>query len=309
MNQDHYAILGVPANADTTAIRAAYIALMREYHPDRNPSPAAVIRAQAIGAAYKVLGDFDRRNEYDWDRRRARDKAATVLAARPKRAWSAAVVIVAALSLAVAGGMMLQPVPRPDRLPDVAMRVVPDEPQPPPMPRVAIADRVAVPIAPKPAPLPAMKLLPELYPEPPLDPALAEPVAPKVVKAKTMRRSVTKVVAPAASFSPKARPPATARPAPQAVAVAAVAKVPVKPPSAARPAPATDLAALDQFVMAFYGQSWRFGDTRKRSALEQSRTGFVERRGACLADACKRAAYLKLQREVSAIVASGTPDR
>ena len=77
----------------------------------------------------------------------------------------------------------------------------------------------------------------------------------------------------------------------------------------AKPAAATDLASLDQFVMSFYGQSWRYGDARKRAALEQSRIGFVERRGACLADACKRAAYLKLQREVSAIVESGQSTR
>ena len=71
--------------------------------------------------------------------------------------------------------------------------------------------------------------------------------------------------------------------------------------------PATDLASLDQFVMNFYGQSWRYGDASKRNALEQTRAGFVVRRGVCVAEACKRAAYLKLMRDVSEIVESGQP--
>ncbi len=318
MNQDHYAILGVPATADAAVIRAAYIALMREYHPDRNPSPAAVMRAQAIGAAYKVLGDFDRRNHYDWDRRRARDQAAAELAERPKRALSAAAVIAAAFGLTVAGGMMLQPqsgpVSPPDRLPDATIQREADDPQARIVPRIAVVNRVAaVPLAPKAEPLPAMKPLPDLYPQPPPDPALADPVVPKLAERNTvLRPPVVKVAmaAPTPAIRAKAQPVAVVKPAPKPVALAAATtKVPAKPLPAARPAVTTDLAALDQFVMAFYGQSWRFGDARKRSALEQSRNGFVERRGACLADACKRAAYLKLQRDVSAIVESGLSTR
>ena len=59
--------------------------------------------------------------------------------------------------------------------------------------------------------------------------------------------------------------------------------------------------------MNFYGQSWRYGDAPKRSALEQTKAGFVLRRGACVAEECKRAAYLKLMRDVSEIVETGQP--
>ena len=302
MRQDHYAILGVPPTADSAVIRAAYLALMREFHPDRNPSPAAVIRAQSIGAAYKVLGDFDRRNHYDWDRRREREQAAAVLAARPRRMLSAGVVIAAAFGLALGAGMMLQPgsgpIPPPARMPEMTN----------PLPDVAVARPVAVAPAPPPAPapvpvtepIPAMKPLPDLYPAPTPDPALADLDVPK---------PIIKVAAKASPATAKGKPVAVAvavvKPAPKLVIVAVKAKPAATPRPAPEAAPASDLAALDQFVMSFYGQSWRFGDARRRAALEQSRDGFEARRGACLAAICKRAAYLKLQRDVSAIVAGG----
>ena len=98
-------------------------------------------------------------------------------------------------------------------------------------------------------------------------------------------------------------------PAPRVVPVSTPprpAKAAAKPtPQTAQPT--TDLASLDQFVMGFYGQSWRYGDAPKRAALVQSRNSFVVRRGACEVDACKRAAYLKLMHDVSEIVETGAP--
>ena len=98
-------------------------------------------------------------------------------------------------------------------------------------------------------------------------------------------------------------------------AVVRVAAKPVTDPpkpthaKARQPTPrtTTDLASLDQFVMNFYGQSWRYGDAPKRSKLEQTKAGFVVRRGACVAETCKRAAYLKLMRDVSEIIQSDQP--
>ncbi len=46
-------------------IQAAYRALMRRYHPDADPSVEAAERAQAVNAAYAVLGDPDKRARYD----------------------------------------------------------------------------------------------------------------------------------------------------------------------------------------------------------------------------------------------------
>jgi curved DNA-binding protein CbpA len=62
---DHYATLGVPPNSRRSVIRAAYVDLMRRYHPDRNPSAAAGARVRAITAAYAVLSVRDRRARYD----------------------------------------------------------------------------------------------------------------------------------------------------------------------------------------------------------------------------------------------------
>jgi hypothetical protein len=66
---DHYASLGVSRTSEDVVIRAAYRALMRRYHPDTNGSPEAAERVREISAAYGVLGDKDRRREYDngWD--------------------------------------------------------------------------------------------------------------------------------------------------------------------------------------------------------------------------------------------------
>ncbi|WP_310467416.1 DnaJ domain-containing protein [Sphingomonas sp.] len=69
---DHYDILGVSPQADRATIRAAYVGLMRLYHPDRNPSPQAAAKVRAITAAYSVLSVAARRARYDLERTRGR---------------------------------------------------------------------------------------------------------------------------------------------------------------------------------------------------------------------------------------------
>ena len=68
MTPDHYATLGVSPTSEDVVIRAAYLALMRRYHPDRNSSAEAAERAQAITHAYEVLSNWRRRSEYDLKR-------------------------------------------------------------------------------------------------------------------------------------------------------------------------------------------------------------------------------------------------
>jgi|GEM_PF-7050225 len=65
---DHYNILGLDPTCDDAVIREVYLALMRRYHPDRNPSGAAAVRARAITAAYAVLGNPEERSNYDGTR-------------------------------------------------------------------------------------------------------------------------------------------------------------------------------------------------------------------------------------------------
>jgi len=76
VTDDHYTTLGVLPTSDDSVVRAAYLALMRQYHPDKNASPVAVERARSIIAAFNVVGDPERRLHYDWERRRAADEAA-----------------------------------------------------------------------------------------------------------------------------------------------------------------------------------------------------------------------------------------
>jgi hypothetical protein len=66
---DHYKILGVAPDSEDIVIQAAYRALMRRYHPDKNPSEAARKRTIEINAAYAVLGDPRKRASYDAQRK------------------------------------------------------------------------------------------------------------------------------------------------------------------------------------------------------------------------------------------------
>lgn len=67
---DYYDVLGVAADASQKEITKAYRKLARELHPDQNPGDAAAEeRFKAVSAAYDVLGDEDKRKEYDEVRR------------------------------------------------------------------------------------------------------------------------------------------------------------------------------------------------------------------------------------------------
>jgi molecular chaperone DnaJ len=61
-----YKTLGVSKKATDEEIKKAYRKLARQYHPDRNPEDAeAEERFKEISAAYDVLGDPEKRKEYD----------------------------------------------------------------------------------------------------------------------------------------------------------------------------------------------------------------------------------------------------
>src|SRR5205809_789767 len=63
---DYYKTLGVGKNASDEEIKKAYRKLARQYHPDRNPGDKqAEERFKEISAAYDVLGDADKRKQYD----------------------------------------------------------------------------------------------------------------------------------------------------------------------------------------------------------------------------------------------------
>jgi molecular chaperone DnaJ len=63
---DLYKMLGVAKGASPEEIKKAHRKLVRQYHPDRNPGDdKAEERFKEIQAAYDVLGDADKRKQYD----------------------------------------------------------------------------------------------------------------------------------------------------------------------------------------------------------------------------------------------------
>ena len=68
--KDYYAILDVAADASQKDITKAYRKLARQLHPDQNPGDAkSEDRFKEVSAAYDVLGDEDKRKQYDEVRR------------------------------------------------------------------------------------------------------------------------------------------------------------------------------------------------------------------------------------------------
>jgi molecular chaperone DnaJ len=68
--KDYYRVLGVPETASAKEIKSAYRKLSRQYHPDTNPGDApAEERFKEVSAAYDVVGDPEKRKEYDEVRR------------------------------------------------------------------------------------------------------------------------------------------------------------------------------------------------------------------------------------------------
>lgn len=66
MAEDYYRVLGIGKNATPEEIKKAYRKLALRYHPDKNPNNReAEEKFKKINEAYAVLGDPDKRSQYD----------------------------------------------------------------------------------------------------------------------------------------------------------------------------------------------------------------------------------------------------
>jgi DnaJ-class molecular chaperone len=64
--RDPYEVLGVPRGASAAAIKSAYRKLAKKHHPDSNKDdPKAAARFAEINSANEILGDEDKRKQFD----------------------------------------------------------------------------------------------------------------------------------------------------------------------------------------------------------------------------------------------------
>lgn len=64
-SKDYYSILGVDKGASADEIKSAYRRLAKKYHPDLNKTEEAAAKFKEINEAYEVLGDAQKRANYD----------------------------------------------------------------------------------------------------------------------------------------------------------------------------------------------------------------------------------------------------
>ena len=277
MTADYYSILGVSPAAEDVVIGAAYRALIRHYHPDTNPDPAAQVRAREITAAYNVLRDPARRAKYDADRGvELWDEEDEPRAAPPMRTVGIAVTL---LALAVAAAVWFWP-------PDPAQAPIIPTPPPPKL------------VAHEPAIEPIVPLRPESERLAEIDRATALP-PPPVVEPETIAPDV-----PAAEPPPPlpraARSPApVVRRKPALVTATGSVKTPARPRS-------ERVAMLDRMARNYFTQSMIYAPDKTRQ-LQAAQDRSEAQRKACRSDTCVADAYVRQIRETSAIIEPKSP--
>ena len=277
MLADHYATLGLPPYAEHSAVRAAYLALMQRYHPDRNPSAEAAERARELTAAYEVLGDPDGRADYDLARAQAHPRAA--MARRNGSGARRAFLTLAPLA-AIALVMLLFFVPRTVSEPDT---------------RTAAASQPSAP---------RERTAPAVLRRAPMQSKVADSNKPAPVRIAPPPASV-EIGRPAVSAEVKRSPPPSV-PAPPAPSRTEPQRRVVQRTSVSNGCEAggpackdSALAGLDRHLGILFRQSVQRADAAKQGSLYRDHYRFIARLNGCSTDACKQREYLDRMKEVS----------
>ncbi|TRY97515.1 hypothetical protein DNTS_000319 [Danionella cerebrum] len=85
--RDFYEILGVPKDASDEDLKKAYRKLALRFHPDKNCAPGATDAFKAIGNAYAVLSNPEKRQQYDVCGEQGPAEAASHASAQPRQAY------------------------------------------------------------------------------------------------------------------------------------------------------------------------------------------------------------------------------
>ena len=286
-------------------IRAAYLALMRNYHPDRDGSAEAAARARAITEAYRTIGNSARRAEYDASRRAYQfdilgyeDEAELrSLRKAPVIQWPRAPVIgaVAASALVIVIAVMVLPTTERGRVDT-------------PLPQTTVSPAGNA-VATEEAGAALVRTREHKRPS---------ELVVSLVSSKTMETIPTAAptvrTLPEKGLGTRSKPVRAIenRPVPAKVAVPPEPKrIDVSPsPSAARPAPPKPapvdekarVAALQSWSTSFYNQSVSHADEVRRSQLQQARDLFVNTRNACRSDSCVGDAHASYISNISRIM-------
>lgn len=86
--RDFYEILGVPKDASDEDLKKAYRKLALRFHPDKNCAPGATDAFKAIGNAYAVLSNPEKRQQYDEYGDQGPAETSSQPSAQPRQAYA-----------------------------------------------------------------------------------------------------------------------------------------------------------------------------------------------------------------------------
>ena len=285
MLPDHYATLGLTPHAAHSDIRAAYLALMQRYHPDKNHSADAGVRAREATVAYGVLGNRERRSDYDLERAEANAALAGPMSIRrgPKGAKFALIA-----SVGLASSMLLFLVPSGHEVDDRRgpKPAVSNPGAAPHTPTYRTTRQEPAAVVPVPSPADTNDQTDEVH----------APAPPEV--APVAKRSIA-TPAPAGLGRARAGSPPTKARSPcanRSSGAAAVCNTPA-------------LASLDRSLGLLFRQSVQQAGAPKRLSLYSDHYRFIARLNRCTSKRCVRDEYLARMREISVTMsaAPGAP--